>query len=1435
MSENLTDYGIKIEAHQTEHSDSNLLGHENGSIKSLDITKKKKDYQIAICQDGKFVVTFDMVNLRIKILQNTDYRPFYICEEKELDGTVEIDETIAYLKINNDFIIENENVYKPQGSELDINNSMDDENKMDVTFRWSIDISNIHKMNDDQYFVLVALSRINVDEDMKRTNEKNNDNNYDYKERYFIKKKFEFLPRKFNETTVDIPSESNNKSKKGIAIYRIELNKEIRENENEYYVFNRIGTCCYSNNHSVICRFVEVLNEDDSDDSKDLDPDDTVLKKFILLNFYGIYNFEFSDHYYSFRLSEKFEYPQSIKRKLNNWYADTDDGCMKRLLSSIYDKYFLVTKYKKDNQLLEVYNLANMELETTAKRFEKEDELFNFKKYNYIIFTITVVDYNFVLLKEIILLSRLYCMENGLQVASKKFNEMERIHLLEFIDSDETLLVIGEGSKEDKDPEGEKKLKIIIWDLYNTGKVEPIELDDFPMDIVRNIDTRLARTSGNILQIDNDGKVSSILKKIERILRQRKEKTEEEKNKHPEVCYPNPKPIIDVSDIEPWVLGEHERKTYYTLYHNKRGTEEEILQLFVGRSTVQIWHQVKDSKNKGDLPNNGKPFLEYIWTNRIPINQERDKTKLRIEYFKCGSNDRPHEKLNDFHLKVYWYERNIENNKKKDEDDEEIDKIEQKKIEINENKMVNRCDKVIKQEDISEKFRAVRHACKALEHLNKRCKNKSLIDNYIRSYKYRDMITYIELIVWKFAKLEPQNFRLLDIRHNIMKSLILSDCDDLIKYVLFGNEESIGNRVVHDELRHIPFNKSWPGRKFLKEDDLDFAEKNDYGSKNIIKPENNMELAIYHCKGREVKDMIVVAYFLEYYSRNAMDNAGWMCTVSKAIPLLFRYNYDDFVRKLFYKECFAGITQDSVEIIPKEYLTSHILNTELRAFGTVKLRSDKPFINKKFESKDEEKEEYNFKKNILNIFLLIFIPRWYKVGRNDKIILSPFSRTILHENDDIYDNPAIEAVISFQWQNAKNYFFSLFIRFLIYATCFGLVSWAYLDHSNIISQNFLLILIIVFYYLAIYQLITEVIEFRYRGIEKYCEIFNIFDTISIILAVTIMTIMLKNFQLSDGFGSAEDNIGLIVGISFSIFLLWIELILYLRLLPVIGIYIYHVIIIIKTIFPFFIFMAIVIFAFAHTMFVLLRNATDIKTKDSTFSGTATNSLTNEILDIKFKSDFDPTSSSDNPFTTFSRAIMTTYFWTSDNWVQRDQFYFWAVDLYTFIASIFLVIVLQNMLIAYMSGVYEEVTAKSRQILLKHRANFIAEYEALHHIHFSNPEPEPKFIYYLGQPRNFEEWSVAKKRNEGAIYDDFEENSVFIQRIFKERNYDKFSIWKYDDDNNIKERIENFKNIGNDMSDNIEYLIDKIKEIENMKIDLKSTVEKLNHELEKLKK
>ncbi|PKY16226.1 hypothetical protein RhiirB3_402648, partial [Rhizophagus irregularis] len=81
-----------------------------------------------------------------------------------------------------------------------------------------------------------------------------------------------------------------------------------------------------------------------------------------------------------------------------------------------------------------------------------------------------------------------------------------------------------------------------------------------------------------------------------------------------------------VIDKEPWVIDEYERNSY--CLYQKKGERIQTLQLIVGRSTVQIWHQVcDDSKSKDELsklPNKGGPFLEYIWANGIPINQERE-------------------------------------------------------------------------------------------------------------------------------------------------------------------------------------------------------------------------------------------------------------------------------------------------------------------------------------------------------------------------------------------------------------------------------------------------------------------------------------------------------------------------------------------------------------------------------------------------------------------------------------------------------------------------------------------------------------------------------------------------------------------------------------------------------------------------------------------
>ncbi|PKY56958.1 hypothetical protein RhiirA4_448878 [Rhizophagus irregularis] len=1001
-----------------------------------------------------------------------------------------------------------------------------------------------------------------------------------------------------------------------------------------------------------------------------------------------------------------------------------------------------------------VYGLAKMKLEIITKRVENSQNKLIFSNRN--IFSVSK-NKLYLCFTRGIQSVKLYFLENGLESISKKFDDIEKIYSLEFIENDRKLLVIGSGA------EDEENLKIIIWDMYNVGETETIELDDFLT--TKNISTRLARTSGNLLQIDDKGNITSILKKVDKLLEQKQleeveksfplpqppdlsffngEKLDGGLDKRHTIYYDkntNPyfKPIV--VEKEPWVLGDYDRQSY-CLYQNKNGSVIETIQLIIGRSTVQIWHQINsDDKNidKDELPNRGEPFLEYIWTNGIPVIQENPRRKLRIEMFEYGPNDG---KMRDFYLKVYWYEK-VSNEfesdvdeitKQENEENKMIAEDENKMIAEDENKMVaedekinekkwneERKERIIRRYEVLDKANAVKCACKALEYINRRTK---FLVNYVKEHRCEEMVAYINRIIWRFIKYRPDDFKLLDVRHNVMKNLILGDCDHLIKFILFGNDDKKANKL------HIPRNTFWKKRKYV-DDDTESEEIT-----------NVMELAIYHCKGREIKDTIIVAYLLEYYSMHATDYAGWMSTVSKALPLLFKYHYDDYVKKLFRKECFANqnYLQDPYNIIPEEYLELRNLGAQFRAFE-FNLKSDKCrwydvtfkmldyFRIKMFkflgdlDNKDVEKQtlalrvvplpeftrncirqqDKSKKKIFLNVSLFLFVPRWYRIGRNEKNKLSPFSRVVQYENiDDIYDNPATEAIIDFRWQRARTFFFVLFLRFLLYILCFGLVSWAYLDHSTVINVDFLIALIVVFYYLAVYLSATEIIQLIFHGPRKYFEsIYNIFDIFSIILPVIVMSIMIGDFRYSDGFGGVEKtDTGLIALIAFAVFFLWIEGISYLRLIP-------------------------------------NRN--------------------------------------DNPFSYFPMAMVATYFWLNGDFVQRDSFDFWAVEVFSLIASVLLVTILQNMLIAFMGGVYEEAAAKGRQALLRFRANQIANYEALYHIHFPPIERDPKYIYYIGQSKNFETWCEDRK-DDGAIYKGFEEKSTFTKFVFEEKDYDKFSIW-----------------------------------------------------------
>jgi hypothetical protein len=285
-------------------------------------------------------------------------------------------------------------------------------------------------------------------------------------------------------------------------------------------------------------------------------------------------------------------------------------------------------------------------------------------------------------------------MENGLEIGSKKFRQMNKIYSIEFIDNDEKLLIIGKS----KDETSKSKLIILVWDIYYIDKVEEIKMDDFLQ--IKDLDTHLARASGNLLQVNYEGNVTSILSKINK---QPKEdlysdielfrNLESSDNKHTihfnHNINPTFKTIIDRK--EPWIIKDYERNSF-CLYSD----DKETLQLIVGRSTVQIWHQIhpdpndKDKKKK-ELSNKEEPFLEYIWANGIPVNQECELTRLRVEKFKYGKNNG----LNsDFYLEVFWYEINL--NKHNEEDNEEKIVKEEEEVIEEEIKRIEEIEEMVK-------------------------------------------------------------------------------------------------------------------------------------------------------------------------------------------------------------------------------------------------------------------------------------------------------------------------------------------------------------------------------------------------------------------------------------------------------------------------------------------------------------------------------------------------------------------------------------------------------------------------------------------------------------------------------------------------------------------------------------------------------------------
>ncbi len=350
----------------------------------------------------------------------------------------------------------------------------------------------------------------------------------------------------------------------------------------------------------------------------------------------------------------------------------------------------------------------------------------------------------------------------------------------------------------------------------------------------------------------------------------------------------------------------------------------------------------------------------------------------------------------------------------------------------------------------------------------------------------------------------------------------------------------------------------------------------------------------------------MVGYFLDYYGNNALEHLGWMVTVSRALPLLYVHNLNHYVEDLFYKECFADkdldnnyaiddlLSNEKIAEFQQSEFKAFKANTKLKQINIKHVFTLKQFLadcsnrclNFLKELVDNDNKEIkpppiilrvvplpNFTVNdlptqklqeliddiknlnrsdflmfLVNVFKHIFVPRGYRVsGENlgESNPLSPLTRVVKLDQDvSIFDNPAMEAIIDFKWMPTWIHFSHSFILFTLYAAVYSYLCYAYTIQLSVeSSHNFLLPLIVYFYYAAYYLFSIELKQLRHYGFKDYLlDIYNIFDLITLFTPVILMTVcLITNFELQDGFGDInviEPN--LVILMSFSVLLIWCE-------------------------------------------------------------------------------------------------------------------------------------------------------------------------------------------------------------------------------------------------------------------------------------------------------
>ncbi|CAG8609681.1 2576_t:CDS:2, partial [Scutellospora calospora] len=605
----------------------------------------------------------------------------------------------------------------------------------------------------------------------------------------------------------------------------------------------------------------------------------------------------------------------------------------------------------------------------------------------------------------------------------------------------------------------------------------------------------------------------------------------------------------------------------------------------------------------------------------------------------------------------------------------------------------------------------------------------------------------------------PNIWRMMDARYEIMQPLIRGRCASLIKKIL--SEGYHGNNLKMGKNLHFPRLYEWP----------------------LVPKKSDLQLAI-ECVDETLNDSAIVGYLLDYYSENAMNNAGWMFSVSQAIPDLYDHNMDHYVKELFHKPCFGSkeIHIDMSVINPRDLLEARyqtiyafditpsllrksdmfnpaqfkklsIIQRILKlksmlSFEKIARGAEETFEDKKLGYiyftvyppgviKDHTKAPFIFR-----LLKILFLPRRYFITKDSEC--SPFLRAIRRDNSDVlFNNPAIAAIIDYKWSSARGHFLRHSSIYFIFAILFAILTGLTDDGLNlepIMNKDLYLGLQIIYFYLGYYLIMTEFSQLMREGFFRYLDLYNLLDMASCIMPMSVV-ITSNVFVLLDSKDSLPTR-AYSVALAFTTLIMWGQLLLLLRFFR--TTYIYIIMNILKKIWPFLAFMLIVVLGIGHAMYLLLRNPPEIDLVPSLLNymilnASDTNSSTNNLFPgVIISQAFNPLDISDNYFSSFWKSLESVFFWINGRWDQLDQWNFIPIDILTLLASILLVTIMQNMLIAFMTGVFEDAQSSGEDAVLRYRADLISEFETLEKL-FISTRKNPRYIYYVGKTDDITHW------------------------------------------------------------------------------------------------